>query len=65
MPQLLLKLKWRQSSPDRKIGLEKEEEAAMNKNGKRRGGEQSADESGSVIRGEGRARVDDRTGRGS
>src|SRR5271170_4325352 len=38
----LLELKWRQSSPDRKIGLEKEEEAAMNKNGKRRGREQSA-----------------------
>ena len=38
----LLKLKWRQSSPDRKIGLEKEEEAAVNKNGKRRGREQSA-----------------------
>jgi putative transposase len=37
-----LKLKWRQSSPDRKIGLEKEEEAAVNKNGKRRGREQSA-----------------------
>ena len=38
----LLKLKWRQFSPDRKIGLEKEEEAAVNQNGKRRGREQSA-----------------------
>jgi hypothetical protein len=37
-----LKLKWRQSSPDRKIGLEKEEEAAVKKNGKSRGREQSA-----------------------
>ena len=38
----MLKLKWRQSSPDRMIGLEKEEEAAVNKNGKSRGREQSA-----------------------
>jgi hypothetical protein len=38
-----LKLKWRRSSPDRKIGLEKEEEAAVNKNGKRRGREQSTE----------------------
>jgi hypothetical protein len=38
-----LKLKWRQSSPDRKIGLEPEEEAAVNKNGKSRGREQSAE----------------------
>jgi 3-hydroxy-9,10-secoandrosta-1,3,5(10)-triene-9,17-dione monooxygenase len=37
-----LKLKWRQSSPDRKIRSEKEEEAALNKNGKSRGREQSA-----------------------
>jgi hypothetical protein len=33
-------MKWRRSSPDRKIGLVKEEEAAVNKNGKRRGREQ-------------------------
>jgi hypothetical protein len=43
MPEYLLKLKWRQSSPDRKIGLEQEEEAAVNKNGKSRGREQSAE----------------------
>jgi hypothetical protein len=37
-----LKLKWRQSSPDRKIGPRLEEDAAMEKNGRRSGREQSA-----------------------
>jgi hypothetical protein len=37
-----LKLKWRQSSTDRKIRMVKKEEAAVNKNGKGQGREQSA-----------------------
>jgi hypothetical protein len=37
-----LKLKWRQSSPDRKIGWVPEEEAAVDKNGKIRARAQSA-----------------------
>jgi hypothetical protein len=38
MSRALLKLEWRHSSPDRKIGLLYEEEAAMRKNAKRSDG---------------------------